>query len=225
MLLGGRSKLLACTWHITVCLHLPQAAPRCRCDAHLHLCTPLLALQDWPKPRGFGSNRVAAVSAGTDMLISEHAAPQRMAYPCSKQEHSSIGAPCFALQHMLEFRTALQLYAPPAIRTHLFARCASLWQLRPLQLTVCAAHTPNTQQDAPSAPAGWSISAILAKDPLANAVINSPNGEATAFFWCHHTFSHENLDNATTFDADQQIGLNQVMAGSVSWGHLSSWVI
>ncbi|KAI8474659.1 MAG: hypothetical protein J3K34DRAFT_465487 [Monoraphidium minutum] len=61
---------------------------------------------------------------------------------------------------------------------------------------------------AADAKAGWSLAAMTARDPLAAAVVADAGGAATEFFWSHHTFTHQNLDNATSYDAAQQIGLN-----------------
>jgi hypothetical protein len=58
----------------------------------------------------------------------------------------------------------------------------------------------------------WSPTQIRANDPVAAAVISNTNNVATSFWWSHHTFTHENLDNATSFDARAQIELNIAMA-------------
>ena len=46
-------------------------------------------------------------------------------------------------------------------------------------------------------------------------MIDNVGGAADAFFFSHHTFTHENLDNATRYDADQQLGLNIALAKPV----------
>jgi len=37
----------------------------------------------------------------------------------------------------------------------------------------------------------------------------------SGFFFSHHTFTHQNLDNATTYDATQQLALNTKMAAAL----------
>lgn len=37
----------------------------------------------------------------------------------------------------------------------------------------------------------------LSRDALAGAVMANTGGMATDFFYSHHTFTHQNLDNAT----------------------------
>jgi hypothetical protein len=75
-----------------------------------------------------------------------------------------------------------------------------------------AAPAPFTQDALTNFTAKWSASEIKANDPVAAAVIANSYGLANAFWWSHHTFTHENLDNATSFDARAQIELNMVMA-------------
>ena len=58
----------------------------------------------------------------------------------------------------------------------------------------------------------WSQRTIINRDALAAAVIRNTSGVASAFTWSHHTFTHENLDNATLYDADAQLFLNIRMA-------------
>lgn len=60
-------------------------------------------------------------------------------------------------------------------------------------------------------PKGWNVTA-LKLDPRAKLVIANTNGIATKFFWSDHTFTHENLDNATSYDAYHQIALNRLMS-------------
>ena len=63
-------------------------------------------------------------------------------------------------------------------------------------------------------PASWPASQ-LTKDKLAAAVRANTGGVADAFFWSHHTFTHMNLDNATSYDAAHQLSLNAAMAGAL----------
>ncbi|KIZ05734.1 hypothetical protein MNEG_2222 [Monoraphidium neglectum] len=73
--------------------------------------------------------------------------------------------------------------------------------------------TSRVPQTAVGSSGNWSLANIQAKDALATAVRANTGNVATAFSYCHHTFTHENLDNATWFDADQQLALNIDMAG------------
>lgn len=70
-------------------------------------------------------------------------------------------------------------------------------------------------QDAPNSSSTWLVSEFTKADPLAKMIITNQYGATDGFFWCHHTFTHENLDNVTRFDADQQIQLNQAIAQAV----------
>lgn len=80
----------------------------------------------------------------------------------------------------------------------------------------CSAPQSQSPQTAPASQSTWSRSEILAADPLATMVINNQNSVVDRLHWCHHTFTHENLDNATLYDAQEQIKLNIAMAGPVS---------
>lgn len=62
--------------------------------------------------------------------------------------------------------------------------------------------------------ATWSAAAFAAGDPLAAWMMDPVGGAGDDFFFSHHTFSHQNLDNATTYDTDIQIELNIQMAVS-----------
>jgi hypothetical protein len=70
-------------------------------------------------------------------------------------------------------------------------------------------------QDAPTFSSKWDPNQIVANDAVAAAIIADTNGIANAFWWSHHTFTHENLDNATSYDARAQIELNMAMAVGV----------
>ena len=73
--------------------------------------------------------------------------------------------------------------------------------------------------------ASWTVEAFRAGDPLAKWLIDNVGGSAEEFFYSHHTFSHQNLDNATTYDTDIQIGLNiQMAVGSRSSARKSTCV-
>jgi hypothetical protein len=52
----------------------------------------------------------------------------------------------------------------------------------------------------------------LRKDPLYEYFAKNPKTQED-FFWLTHTFSHENLDYASKFDVENEIGLNVKMAG------------
>jgi hypothetical protein len=69
----------------------------------------------------------------------------------------------------------------------------------------------------------WSASQIRALDPVASAIASNANGIADAFWWSHHTFTHENLDNATAYDARAQIELNIAMAVCLGGGWGAGW--
>ncbi|KIZ05898.1 hypothetical protein MNEG_2062 [Monoraphidium neglectum] len=71
--------------------------------------------------------------------------------------------------------------------------------------------------------ATWNVADFSAGDPLANFIITNTNGQADGFFYDHHTFSHENLDNATSFDTDIQIELNMQMASYLSLASRKSY--
>jgi hypothetical protein len=57
----------------------------------------------------------------------------------------------------------------------------------------------------------------LRADERARMVLRDTDGMTRNFFFSHHTFTHENLDNATRHDSSQQILLNVKMAVSGGW--------
>lgn len=58
--------------------------------------------------------------------------------------------------------------------------------------------------------------AAIAADPVAAAIASdSAEGIPSAFFWSSHTFTHQQLDNATYGDAELQFRLNLLFAGQV----------
>lgn len=61
--------------------------------------------------------------------------------------------------------------------------------------------------------AGWNKTAFAAADALFAAIAANTGNFATSFFYNHHTFTHQNLDNVTFSDAVLQLQLNQLMAG------------
>lgn len=69
----------------------------------------------------------------------------------------------------------------------------------------------HTTQNASSLPATWSKTEFMS-DPVAAMLLDNTNCVQDAFFYSHHTFSHQNLDNATLYDVDTQIELNIQMA-------------
>lgn len=69
-------------------------------------------------------------------------------------------------------------------------------------------------KDVASNKAAWNSTTFKVYDPVAAAIIDNINGIADGFFWSHHTFTHENLDNATFYDVDQQMDLNMEIAAS-----------
>jgi hypothetical protein len=54
----------------------------------------------------------------------------------------------------------------------------------------------------------WWNPTLWKTDPLYNEIAFGASGKE--FFLGHHTFTHENLNNVTYYDAEQQIRLNQV---------------
>lgn len=68
-----------------------------------------------------------------------------------------------------------------------------------------------------SLPTGWDP-AVIKSDPRAFEILKDVDGTGltSKFFFSHHTFTHENLDNATTYDAKQQIALNKLMAKAMN---------
>jgi hypothetical protein len=74
--------------------------------------------------------------------------------------------------------------------------------------------TPAKRQGALESPSTWNITAFLNGDALAAEV--ATNGPSRSlFFYSHHTWSHQNLDNTTLFDAQVQIQLNKRIADAV----------
>jgi hypothetical protein len=47
--------------------------------------------------------------------------------------------------------------------------------------------------------ATWNRTTILANNPLASAIVNNVTLKR-AFYWTSHTFTHENLNNASLAD-------------------------
>jgi hypothetical protein len=75
-------------------------------------------------------------------------------------------------------------------------------------------HKLTNLQGALTSPSTWNITAFLAGDTLAAEVANNTATRNT-FFFSHHTWSHQNLDNATLYDAQVQIQLNKRLAQAV----------
>ncbi|KAI8465295.1 MAG: hypothetical protein J3K34DRAFT_461466 [Monoraphidium minutum] len=71
-------------------------------------------------------------------------------------------------------------------------------------------------------PAAWTPE-LLRGDGLAALAMDDVGGAANGFFWSHHTFTHQYLDNATAFDATQQIGLNKAMAEALGLSGRASY--
>lgn len=49
-------------------------------------------------------------------------------------------------------------------------------------------------------------------DDLAALVLDNDGNATDEFHWCHHTFTHQNMDNITLYDARKQIKYNIQMA-------------
>ncbi|GBF97931.1 hypothetical protein Rsub_10604 [Raphidocelis subcapitata] len=89
----------------------------------------------------------------------------------------------------------------------LFCRqCTKDWKRTPL-----GTGTNDAPAGALDSPSTWNVTAFLSGDALANEV--ATNGPSRSlFFYSHHTWSHQNLDNTTLYDAQVQIQLNKRIA-------------
>ncbi|GBF97916.1 hypothetical protein Rsub_10589 [Raphidocelis subcapitata] len=64
-----------------------------------------------------------------------------------------------------------------------------------------------------TSPSTWNVTAFLSGDALAAEVAGNADTRS-GFFYSHHTWSHQNLDNATLYDAQVQIQLNKRIAAA-----------
>jgi hypothetical protein len=54
----------------------------------------------------------------------------------------------------------------------------------------------------------WDLNRILSGNPVAAAVVNDASIQQ-GFFWSSHTFTHQNLDNATIQDSAAEVSVER----------------
>lgn len=75
----------------------------------------------------------------------------------------------------------------------------------PSSPAACARPRPRCCQNALATVSNWNVSIMRNEDPLFERISLNTNNLANSFWWSHHTWSHQNLDNATFYDADMQV--------------------
>lgn len=82
--------------------------------------------------------------------------------------------------------------------------------------------------DATYSSAPWSAARVLAGDPLAAAASVAMVSGNSPFFFTSHTFTHQNLNNATSSDSTKQVGAEGTVLNAqqlLQEGLLCLWVI